>query len=148
MCCLAANICLPNPVTTFYKPVVINRNHKLHAHTQRIPELQHTEKEAQLFLTSSTKIMTNFSCTWGLKGSTAQAAALCSRKVPTARPALQPQQLYSASMAEVDGTKRKTAVPMVLYVHASERSTGICPAHTLSAELSTEITILWSFSLL
>lgn len=102
----------------------------------------------QLFLTSSTKITTNFSCTWGLQGSTAQAAALCSRKVPTACPALQPQQLYSASRAEVDGTKRKTAVPMVLYVHASERSTGICPAHPLSAELSTEITTLWSFSLL
>lgn len=38
-------------------------------HTQRIPELQHTEKEAQLFLTSSMKIVTNFSCAWGLQGS-------------------------------------------------------------------------------
>lgn len=107
-------------------------------HTQRIPELQHTEKEAQLFLTSSMKIVTNFSCAWGLQGSAAQAVALCSRKLPTPHPALQPLQLYSASRAEAE---RKATVPMDLYIHASERSAG-------TAELSTEITILWSFSLL
>lgn len=44
LCCLAANTCLPIPVTTLYKPIVINRNPKLHAHTQRTPQLQHTAK--------------------------------------------------------------------------------------------------------